>query len=214
MAQRPVFLSINSAPFVKSEIVEFKFFNGFSATQKKRSIESLHEAFLAKNPDSRLLEISSKSEVPLGIKLSAFNLQIILPESDKSTSVESAFQSSKIFDGGVQFVDLLDKSSREAKRDPRLKTSGQLKAFKFFNDEFSLEPKTYFYDWLYINALYRQENLAEEILNYDAFTDIEFNPKKSLNCQAKTAAIFVGLSRANLLDDAVSSKENFLRIVY
>lgn len=214
MAQRPVFLSINSAPFVKSETVEFKFFNGFSAAQKKRSIESLHEAFLSKNPDSRLLEISSKSEVPLGVKLSAFNLQIILPESSQSTSVENAFQSSKVFDGGVQFVDLLDKSSREAKRDPRLKTSGQLKAFKFFGHEFPLEPKTYFYDWLYVNALYRQENLADEILNYDAFTDIEFNPKKSLNCQAKTAAIFVGLSRANLLKDAVSSKENFLRIVY
>lgn len=214
MAQRPVFLPINVAPFVKTEIVEFKFFNGFSAAQKKRSIESLHEAFLAKNPDLRLLEISSKSEVPLGVTLSAFNLQIILPESGQSTSVESAFQSSKVFDGGVQFVDLLDKSSREAKRDPRLKTSGQLTAFKFCNDEFPLEPKTYFYDWLYVNALYRQEDLADEILNYDAFTDIEFNPKKSLNCQAKTAAIFVGLSRANLLTDAVSSKENFLRIVY
>ena len=215
MAQRPVFLSINSAPFVKTETVEFKFFAGFSVQQKMRSIESLHVAFLSQNPGRHLLEISSKSAVPLGIKLSAFNLQIILPDSDKSTSVESAFQSSKIFADGAQFIDLLDKSSREAKRDdPRLKTSGKIKAFKFFNHEFPLEPKTYFYDWLYVNALYRQKDLAEEILNYDAFTDIEFNPKKSLNCQAKTAAIFVGLSRANLLKEAVSSKENFLRVVY
>mgnify|MGYP007070238309 CR=1 FL=1 len=214
MAERPVYVSTENAPYVKTENIAFQFFNGFSDVQKMRSIESLHAAFLAKNLDLRLLEISSKSAVPLGIELSAFNLQIVLPKSGKSVSVESAFQSSKVFEGGKQFVDLLDKSSRDAKRDPRLKTSGQLKAFKFFKHEFPLEPKTYFYDWLYINALRRQKDLTEEILNYDAFTDIEFNPKKSLNCQAKAAAIFVGLSRAGLIDDAVSNKEKFLEIVY
>ena len=214
MAQRPVYVSAEIAPYVKTANVEFKFFNGFSETQKMRSIKSLHDAFLEKNPDLRLLEISSKSAVPLGIKLSAFNLQIVLPKSGKSVSVESAFQSSKVFEGGKQFVDLLDKPSRDSKRDPRLKTSGQLKSFKFFKHEFPLEPKTYFYDWLYINALCRQKDLAEEVLNYDAFTDMEFNPKKSLNCQARAAAIFVGLSRAKLLEDAISNKEKFLKIVY
>ena len=212
MAQRPVYVSMSDAPYVEMIDVEFQFFNGFSTAQKLRSIKSLHVAFLEKNPNLRLLEISSKSAVPLGVKLSAFNLQIVLPKSGKSFSVESAFQSSKVFEGGKQFTDLLNKSSRDAKRDPRLKSSGQLKAFKFFNHEFPLEPETYFYDWLYINALYRQEKLAEEILNYDAFTDIEFNPKKSLNCQAKAAAIFVGLSRAGLIENAVSNKEEFFNI--
>ena len=202
-------MSTATAPYVKTEDVDFQFFNGFSKKQKMRSIQSLHDAFLVKNPGIRLLEISSKSTVPLGIKLSAFNLQIVLPKSGKSVSVESAFQSSKVFEDGKQSVDLLDKSSRDAKRDPRLKSGGQLKAFKFFKHEFPLEPKTYFYDWLYVNALYRQKNLAEEVLNYDAFTDIEFNPKKSLNCQAKSVALFVGL-----IEDAVSNKENFLEIVY
>ena len=56
--------------------------------------------------------------------------------------------------------------------------------------------------------------MAEEILNYDAFTDIEFNPKKSLNCQAKAAAIFVGLSRAGLIENAVSNKEEFFKTLY
>ncbi len=214
MAQRPVYIPMNCTPFVKTENVEFKFFPGFSEIQKMRNIKGLHTAFLAKNPDLRLLEISSKSSVPLGIKLSAFNLQILLPKSGKRVSVESAFQSSKIFVGGKQFVDLLYKPSRDAKRDPRLRESGSLEAFRFFNYEFPLEPKTYFYDWLYINALYRQKNLAEEILNYDAFTDIEFNQKKSLNCQAKAAAIFVSLARAKLIDDAVLDKEKFLEIVY
>ena len=109
---------------------------------------------------------------------------------------------------------MLYKSSREAKTDSRLKNSGALKAFKYFDREFPLEPKTYFYNWLYIHALNLQTELADEILNYDAFTDIEFNPKKSINCQAESAAIFIGLSRAGLLSAALESKENFLEIVY
>ena len=213
MAERPVYISIDCAPYVKTANVEFKFYSGFSLAQKQRCIESLHAAFLKGSPDCRVLEISSKSQLPLGVKLSAFNLQIV-SKSGKSYSVESAFQGSKVFENGGAFVDLFNKTSHEAKKDPRLKTSGQLKAFKFYDKEFPLEPKTYFYDWLYINALFRQEKLAEEILSYDAFTDIEFNPKKSLNCQAKSVAIFVGLSRADLLTEALTDKDAFLKIVY
>ena len=98
--------------------------------------------------------------------------------------------------------------------DPRLKSSGKLIGFQFFDKLFPLEPKNFFYDWLYINALIRQENLAEEILNFDAFTDIEFNPKKSLNCQARAAAVFVGLTRAGLINTVLETKKNFLKIIY
>ena len=36
------------------------------------------------------------------------------------------------------------------------------------------------------------DKLIEEDLNeFDAFTDIEFNPKRSFNCQAKSCALFV-----------------------
>ena len=41
-----------------------------------------------------------------------------------------------------------------------------------------LNPKTIFYDWLYINAVLENPLLAAELLKYNAFTDIEFNPKK------------------------------------
>ena len=37
-----------------------------------------------------------------------------------------------------------------------------------------------FYSWLYFIALNQNERLKVEILNYEAFTDIEFNPEKSL----------------------------------
>ena len=214
MANRPVYVAKNFAPYVERVDVDFKFYYGFSQKQKILSVKSLHDAFKQDNPQMNLLEVSSKSENPLGVKVSAFNLKFFHKESGKIFSVENAFQGSKVFESGGSYVDLFDKSSREAKKDNRLKTSGQLIEFNFFDKIFPLEPRTYFYDWLYINALNFNTNLAEEILNYDAFTDIEFNPKKSINCQAKAAAIFVGLLRADLINEALSNEKKFLEIVY
>ena len=56
--------------------VQFEFFSGFSETQKQKSILSLHNSFLSKHGNMKILEISSKSQNPLGISLSAFNLMI------------------------------------------------------------------------------------------------------------------------------------------
>ncbi|MBR5912959.1 MAG: DUF4433 domain-containing protein [Selenomonadaceae bacterium] len=214
MANRPVYVAKHSAPFVEIIHTDFKFYNGFSDKQKRLSIKSLHSAFLESYPEKNILEISSKSENPLGVKLGAFDLKISRADFEKDFSVESAFQGSKVFENGGPYVDLLNKTSREAKTDERIKTSGKLIGFKYFNEAFPLEPTTYFYDWLYINALNLNPDLAEEILKFNAFTDIEFNPKKSLNCQAKAAAIFVGLNQANLIIYALKCKENFLKIVY
>ncbi|WP_428843240.1 DarT1-associated NADAR antitoxin family protein [[Collinsella] massiliensis] len=43
---------------------------------------------------------------------------------------------------------------------------------------------------------------------------IEFNPKRSINCQAEAAAIFVSLSRQGLLRDALESEDGFREIVF
>ena len=214
MANRPVYIALNNFPYVKRIDTEFKFFPGFSDKQKRLSINSLHKSFLEKYPDKNILEISSKSEIELGVKLSAFNLQILLPDSDKKISVECAFQGSKIFENGGAYTDLYYKTSREAKKDARIKSSGNLIAFKFFDYNFPIEPKTYFYDWLYINALNNNTDIKNKILEYNSFTDIEFNPKKSLNCQAKAAAIFIGLSNAGIIDDALENEKTFLETVY
>ena len=37
--------------------------------------------------------------------------------------------------------------------------------------------------------------IAEKLLDYDGFTDIVFNPQKSINCQARSCAIYVGMKR-------------------
>ena len=43
---------------------------------------------------------------------------------------------------------------------------------------------------------------------------IEFNPQKSINCQAEAVAIYVSLHRQGLLKDALKGKDEFLEIVY
>ena len=77
------------------------------------------------------------------------------------------------------------------KKDERLRNSGELIRFNYNNYDFPLEPKTLFYDYIYINAV--KESLTsdeiQQIKDYTCFTDIEFNPQKSINTQAKTVAI-------------------------
>lgn len=155
---------------------------------------------MADRPGNKVLEISSKSMQEHGEDLSAFFLKKYVPSLGKKVPVECVFQSAKTFRLGGPYADLLEAAPREAKRDERLKNSGRLTCFTFEGKAFPLEPKTAFYDYIYLNALLENEELAETVLQYDAFTDVEFNPEKSLNCQAKSAAAFVSLSRMGLLD--------------
>lgn len=209
MAERPVFMSdVSVKEYVRVKNINFEWFSGFSITQKQKSIKSLHENLLNEFPNKKVLEVSSKSDKELGVALSAFNLKIKTKKKSEF-SVETAFQASKVFETGGPFIDLYSKTSKEAKKDPRLKNSGKLLYFQFFDRKFNLEPKTFFYDWIYINALYLNKDLSEQVIKYDAFTDIEFNPQKSINCQAKSVALYVSLYKENLLEKALSSVENY-----
>ena len=214
MAKRPVFEVITDTNLFVRREVNFQWYGGFALSQSRKNIDGLHNNYLARYSDKRILEISSKSEDELGVKLSAFNLMI--RRGEKVFSVEAAFQASKVFEHVGPFVDLLDKPSIKAKKDPRLKSSGNIVAFNFEGRDFSRIPFTYFYNRLYIGALVENEELAKELLErkFDAFTDIAFNPDKGRNCQAEAAAIFVSLSRQGLLAEALANEENFLHIVY
>lgn len=209
MANRPVFIpqTEGNEVGVETRNTEFEWFPGMAKSQKQKSVRSLHQA----SGFDRVLEISSKSEEPLGIALSAFNLIIKTPKG-RSFSLENAFQSSKVFEEDGPFLDLLSVTPLEAKRDERLKNSGKMIAFRFFDKEFPLEPKTLFYDWLYVNALHQNSDLVEQVLQYEAFTDIEFNPEKSFSCQAFSAALYCSLVKANKLDFALSSVDSFLEV--
>lgn len=212
MATRPVFeVTADEKLFTRRE-VEFKWNGGRALVQSRKNITGLHGNYLAAYPDRKILEISTKSADDLGVKLSAFNLQV-----RKGVSLESAFQGSKIFTLGGPYTDIIGKPSIYAKSDGRLKNSGALIGFSFEGKNFPNEPQTYFYNRLYVTTLAANKNLADELLarGFDAFTDIAFNPNKGkVNCQAEAAAIFVSLSRQNLLDEALADEKNFLRIVY
>lgn len=52
-------------------------------------------------------------EDTLGIAFSYFNLMITTKKLSKTFSVECAFQSSKVFEGNVQYLDLFSKTSQK-----------------------------------------------------------------------------------------------------
>ena len=212
MARRPTFLISEDKPYFKEINTQFTYFNGFAIQQKHKSIESLHDAIKKLYPGTRVLEISRYSLTELGTKLSAFNLGVSI--DGKKTTVESAFQSSKVFENGGPYTDLFDSPSIVSKKDERLSSSGRLMKFVLLGNEFPTSPKTFFYDWLYVNAVSQNEELLTKLSEYDAFTDIAFNPEKSINCQARSAAICVSLLRKGLLSNALMNKESFKQIVY
>ena len=186
--------------------VSFTWFSGQSVSQKQKSIASFHDVIsgvLKKKP----LEVSTKSPVPLGVRLSAFNLKL------DGIPLECVFQSSKVFEEGGPYTDLLEKSPADAKKDKRLRSSGNLKAFRYQGYDWALRPKTAFYDYIYYQAVRQMlsEEELRELAEYDAFTDIEFNDEKSINTQARSAALVVTVFRKNgSLPDM--TPEEFIRL--
>jgi hypothetical protein len=177
------------------------------------SARSLQETGQRLYPNKRFLEVSRMSDDPLGTELSAFNL--CFPEGTRTSGrpVECVFQSSKVFENGGPFRDLLDAVPGDAKRDERLRTSGRLISFDLEGQRWSSEPVTAFYDWIYIKALDAHPILADAVIRYDAFTDIAFNPAKSFSCQARAVALYVALRRRSKLNAALGSQETFLRLL-
>lgn len=211
MAHRPVYSVRSNEPFYRCQSVEFTYSPGFAVCQKQKNIVAIHKAYNTMYPESKVLEISSKSLQPAGVSLSAFNLLKYVGAIDKRIPVENVFQGGKTFAAGGPFTDLYTVAPKNAKKDERFKTSGRLTGFYFEGQTFPLSPTTAFYDWIYINALLENEELVREIVEFDAFTDIEFNPQKSLNCQAKAAAIFVSLYRAGKTD-VIKDFNDFVKI--
>jgi len=212
MANRPVFISIGTVPYRMAVNVEFEYNRGLSSSQKKKNVLAIHSAFQKMFPQKKVLEISSKSMQEGGRQLSAFQLQKFVPSLGITAAVENIYQSGKVFRDGGPYTDLLLVSPRDAKRDERLRTSGPLVGFRFEGQDFPLQPQTAFYDYVYIRALLENEDLANIVLGYDAFTDVEFGPSRSLNCQAQAAALFVSLHRLGLTD-RLHSFEYFLDVL-
>ena len=213
MAKRPCYRPLNMYVGYKTvDSPEFKWNPGFAFSQKQKNVVALHDAIHRIDPSAKILEISSKSLQPLGVSLSAFNLKF--PCGGAECSVESVFQASKVFDGGVgPAPELYSHDSREVRHHVQEASAGhRLLAFEFDGIRWELEPKTAFFYQLYIKALLANPELATALLEFDAFTDIEFNPNRQINCQAAAAAFYVSLCRQGKLEEAMSNREAFLKL--
>lgn len=213
MATRPFYRPLEK--FVGYKTVDsapFEWHGGFAFSQKQKNVVALHDAIRKIDPAARPLEISSKSLQPLGVSLSAFNLMLDLIGT--KCSVESVYQAGKVFDGGVgPFPELCSHGSREVRHFVQGRSEGhRLIAFEMNGERWPLEPKTAFFYHLYLKALADNPTLADGLLEYDAFTDIEFNHKRQINCQAAAAALYVSLRKLGKLEWAMASRENFMRI--
>ena len=198
---KPVFMPrVNSDNLVKTDMVRVERHVGFSSRQKKKTINDLQQVIRKKYGFKQVLELSSKSGNKLSFPLSPFSLQITSAHDGKQYSVENAFQASMVFEDGGPYTDLLTVAPRQARKDDRLLTSGELVGYDYFGMEWAVEPLTMFYDWLYVNALKQNPQLHEEVMQYQAFTEITFNPKKSIHCAAYSLALFVALNKRDLLD--------------
>lgn len=165
MAIRPIFISTSDIenPFIKEDI-NFKWISGMSYIQKCKRRDSLKEEIEKIYDINKWLEVSTKSDKDIGIKLSALNLELIT--SSKKISVENVYQNSKVFE------------------------NGKITGFKYGSTYFENDPYGMYYDYIYMLALYQHLDLIEQMKDYNIFTDIEFNPQKSLNTQGRAVAIF------------------------
>ena len=181
-----------------------------------RDRKAVSKALAAAAPDRHVLEISNASSEKIGKALSAFNLRLRSKElSEKfgidSATIECIFQGSKVFEQGGPYDDLYTKTSLEAKKDPRLRNSGRLVGFSFMGRGFPTTPKTAFYDWLYHCALFQNKDLWEQARKYDAFTDVMFDPDRSLNCQAAALARINTMFRNGKLDNGMLRFDDFVK---
>lgn len=165
MAVRPIFISTGDIERPYSiENISFPWIKGMSYSQKCKRRDSLAIEIAKLYDIKRWLEISTKSDKDIGIKLSALNL--ILNTSTGSNSVENIYQNSKVFE------------------------DGKVTSFKYNDCVFENYPTGMFYDYIYMYAILQNKDLINQFVQYDIFSDIEFNPKKSINTQARAAAIF------------------------
>jgi len=214
MATRPCYRPLEAHVGVKTmESPQFEWHGGFAFSQKQKNVIALHEALQAADRGARILEISSKSLQPLGVKLSAFNLTLKIDGVD--CTVESVFQASKVFEGGVgPFPENYPLDSREVRHFVQAASEGKrLVAFDWNGTKWPLEPRTGFFFRLYIEALRQNPDLADRLMDYNGFTDIEFNPKRQVNCQAAASAFYISLRRSGRLEELLADRDAFCRAV-
>ena len=156
--------------------------------------------------EETFLEVSSYSDSELGKSLSAFKIPY------RGTCLECVFQASKIFEKGGPYQDWLYMKPIDVKKDPRKLKSGKVLKYILDGEIWSTNPKTAFYDYIYIDAVKNilTKDMLRDILQYKYFTDVALDPNTSTNCQARSMALIqLMIKKYNRILD-FSSKEEFI----
>ena len=202
MAERPAW-SIENGKVVERSFV-FAWTGGLNIKQRRKNVVALHESIRNVTGETAL-EVSTKGEEPRGVELSAFKLLY------KGYHLENVFQASKKYSMVGTNPRLLSVSPQDAKFYGQALPDNTLEAFVLDGIEWPLEPKTAFYDFIYVSAVVENYGYDLDLSEYSWFTDIEFNPKTSINCQARALALYKLLQEKNGFA-ALQSKEKWLEM--
>ena len=171
--------------------IEFKWESGISVSQKRRSCLHLHSALNVHYDLYPALDISSASPEQLGIDLSAFNLKW------NGKTIECWYQGSKIYSNAGHMKHLYDCDSLTAKKSMKESNLGKLIGFRLVDTDYPMEPRTVFYDWIYLQGLLQYDR-KDEILKYQVFTDVQATTDIDA-CQARAVCIYKLLHEQNNL---------------
>lgn len=212
MAKRLYFIAKPSYQgLIVEKTIHFEYYRGQNLGQKHKSIESMHHAIRAFESGGRILEVSTVSPDPLGRKLAGVFL-LAKNEDGHTVPVMNIFESAKVFERGGPYRDLLEKDPLEVSKDERLSNSGRLLGFHYQNESYSLTPRNMFFDWIYMNVLYEQKALHEELAEYDMVTDIEYSMNSMFASSARACAYFISLYKTGLLDETMKDADSFKKI--
>ena len=211
MVTRPIFIpEIEHVGVRVVQSLPFTWHPGFSMVQKKKNVAALHASITQMDANLIPLEISSRSNEQLGIKLSAFNLGV--ESNGRFFSVESVYQASKVFENGVgPFPELYASNPAEVRNYIKTHETAALKMYQYGNEIWSLNPTRAFYDWIYCRALSKNPSLVDGLRGYNCFSDIAFNPVRAVNCQAYAVALYLSLAKNGVIEEAMSGKDLFIK---
>lgn len=241
LAFSPVEAWSDGSPAFTEEAVEFVWHKGMSLQQRQRSVASMHQVITSRRPDQEPLEVSTRAiDFDLGRALSAFNLslrgypvenifqaakvmndggpypgllKVEAAAAKRDCRIQTRDSKSDCQANNVRFRGRSSfETSDEVCRACRSRADRHLAGFRSRDFTWGLEPKSLFYDALYITALMAPQNrdLASRVSAHSVFTDIAFNQKVPyaeagpFNCQARSCAIFTTLVRSGLEESAIA----------
>lgn len=180
MADRNFWTIVNGK--VAKGLISFKWEPGMSTSQSRKSCVRFHEA-LDFHLDLHALDISSASTEELGVELSAFNLVL------RGYRLESLYQGSKVYSKSGESQHLYNADSLTAKKYAKSNDVGKLVSFRLFDTEYPLEPKTVFYDYIYLLAICENYSEDLDLSAYNCFTDVQATIDVDA-CQARSVCLY------------------------